>query len=175
MLNFGNKEFRNLQEQVQKNKEDIEKGVGIPGPQGPQGEVGPQGPQGPEGPIGPRGFTGPAGPRGYEGPQGVPGPRGPRGPQGPSGDATKIKLNGKTYEASGATIELPDLAEVKGVPGNYPAYIDATVANGLAGKINWELIKEAIESGEIDFAAHTFNTGLEFDFPELLTKYGIDA
>lgn len=175
MLNFGNKEFRNLQEQVQKNKEDIEKGVGIPGPQGPQGEVGPQGPQGPEGPQGPKGDTGPQGPQGQEGPQGVPGPRGPRGLQGPSGDATKIKLNGKTYEASGATIELPDLAEVKGVPGNYPEYIDATVANGLAGKINWELLQRDMNDGMIDFAAHTFDTGLEFDFPELKTKYGIDA
>lgn len=175
MLNFGNKEFRNLQEQVQKNKEDIEKGVGIPGTQGPQGEVGPQGPQGPEGPRGPKGDTGPQGPQGQEGPQGVPGPRGPRGLQGPSGDATKIKLNGKTYEASGATIELPDLAEVKGVPDKYPAYIDATVENGLAGKINWEWFQTAIDEGGINFAAHTFDTGIEFDFPELLAKYGIDA
>ena len=136
MLDFENKEFRNLQEQVQKNKEDIEKGIGIPGPQGPQGEAGPQGPQGPQGEQGPKGDAGPAGPRGQEGPQGIQGPRGPRGIQGPSGDATKIKLNGKTYEASGATIELPDLAEVKGVPGNYPEYIEATVANGMAGKIS---------------------------------------
>ena len=173
MLNFGNKEFRNLQEQVQKNKDDIEKGVGIPGPQGPQGEVGPQGPQGPEGPQGPKGDTGPAGPQGQEGPQGIPGPRGPRGIQGPSGDATKIKLNGKTYEASGATIELPDLAEVKAVPGNYPEYIDATVANGLAGKISWDMIQTSIDSGEINFAAHTFDSYLSFVFPELLGKYGL--
>ena len=175
MLNFGNKEFRNLQEQVQKNKEDIEKGVGIPGPQGPQGEVGPQGPQGPQGEQGPQGIQGIQGPRGQEGPQGIPGPRGPRGIQGPSGDATKIKLNGKTYTASGATIELPDLAEVKGVPGNYPEYIDATVANGLVGKIAWEWFQNAINEGSINFAAHTFDTGIEFDFPELLAKYGLDA
>lgn len=173
MLNFGNKEFRNLQEQVQKNKEDIEKGVGIPGPQGPQGETGPQGPQGPEGPIGPKGDTGPAGPRGQEGPQGIQGPRGPRGPQGTPGDATEIKLNGKTYAASGTTIELPDLAEVKGVPGNYPEYIDATVENGLAGKISWEDLQLAIDDGSIDFAAHTFNAYINFYFPELLEKYGL--
>lgn len=184
MLNFGNKEFRNLQEQVQKNKEDIEKGVGIPGPQGPQGEVGPQGPQGPEGPRGPKGDTGPAGPKGQEGQQGIQGPRGPRGlqgpkgdqgPQGPSGDATQIKLNGETYAASGTTIELPELAEVKAVPGNYPEYIEATVANGMAGKISWEDLQLAIDDGSIDFAAHTFDAYITFYFPELIEKYGIGS
>lgn len=53
MLNFGNKEFRNLQEQVGKNKEDIESlkqaGMGHDPVPGPQGETGPQGPQGPQG------------------------------------------------------------------------------------------------------------------------------
>ena len=173
MLNFGNKEFRNLQEQVQKNKEDIEKGVGIPGPQGPQGETGPQGPQGPEGPRGPQGIQGPAGPRGQEGPQGIQGPRGPRGPQGMPGDATEIKLNGKTYKASGTTIELPDLAEVKEVIGSYPEYIEATVANGMAGKISWENLQTSINDGSIDFANHTFGAYITFYFPELLEKYGL--
>lgn len=86
MLKYGNKDFRNLQEQVQKNKEDIEKGVGIPGPQGPQGETGPQGPQGIQGPRGERGVQGIQGPVGPRGPQGVEGPRGPRGLQGPAGE-----------------------------------------------------------------------------------------
>ena len=86
MLKYGNKDFRNLQEQVQKNKEDIEKGVGIPGPQGPQGETGPQGPQGIQGPRGERGIQGIQGQVGPRGPQGIQGPRGPRGLQGPKGD-----------------------------------------------------------------------------------------
>lgn len=86
MLKYGNKEFRNLQEQVQKNKEDIEKGIGIPGPQGPQGPVGPEGPMGPVGPDGHTGPQGPQGPVGPKGPQGIQGPRGPRGEQGPAGE-----------------------------------------------------------------------------------------
>lgn len=56
MLNFGNKEFRNLQEQVLKNQEDIltlkQEGMGhepIPGPEGPEGQKGSQGEQGPRG------------------------------------------------------------------------------------------------------------------------------
>lgn len=57
MLNFGNKEFRNLQEQVLKNANDVEEikqSLGtalpnpIPGPQGPAGEsiTGPRGERG---------------------------------------------------------------------------------------------------------------------------------
>lgn len=52
MLNFGNKEFRNLQEQVLQNANDLQEikqslGDSLPNPiPGPQGPVGPQGPQG---------------------------------------------------------------------------------------------------------------------------------
>ena len=60
MLNFGNKEFRNLQEQVLYNAnsiEEIKQGLGdalpnpIPGPEGPQGSEGPQGECGERGSV----------------------------------------------------------------------------------------------------------------------------
>lgn len=57
MLKYGNEEFRNLQEQVEKNKDDItslkQGGMGHDPIPGPQGEQGPQGPQGPKGDTGP--------------------------------------------------------------------------------------------------------------------------
>lgn len=56
MLEFGNKEWRNLQEQVRKNQLDIlelkQGGAGhepVPGPEGPRGEQGNEGPKGPKG------------------------------------------------------------------------------------------------------------------------------
>lgn len=56
MLKYGNEEFRNLQEQVGKNKDDItslkQGGMGHEPIPGPQGEQGPQGPQGPKGNTG---------------------------------------------------------------------------------------------------------------------------
>lgn len=112
MLNFGNKEFRNLQEQVQKNKDDLldvvkgtaSFGIVFKGTAASTAEV--EDPQvndfwliGDEvtgfsmyqytadgwrdlGPFG----QGPEGEQGPIGPQGPQGPVGPKGPQGPKGD-----------------------------------------------------------------------------------------
>lgn len=58
MLNFGNKEFRNLQEQVLKNANDIEKlheltggVIGVEGPKGDTGATGPAGAKGERGSV----------------------------------------------------------------------------------------------------------------------------
>ena len=72
MINIDGKEFRNLQEQVGKNKADIDEikqslGSALPDPiPGPQGEPGASiiGPQGPRGEKGERGFKGDQGPMG---------------------------------------------------------------------------------------------------------------
>lgn len=68
---------------------------------------------------------------------------------------------------------MPDLAEVSQVPGNYPEYIEATIANGLEGKISWEDLQLSIDDGSINFAAHTFDAYINFYFPEVLAKYGL--
>ena len=72
MINIDGKEFRNLQEQVGKNKADIDEikqslGSALPDPiPGPQGEPGASiiGPQGPRGEKGERGYKGDQGPMG---------------------------------------------------------------------------------------------------------------
>ena len=68
---------------------------------------------------------------------------------------------------------MPELAEVKAVLGNYPEYIEATVDNGMVGKISWEELQASINDGSIDFANHTFDSYITFYFPELLEKYGL--
>src|SRR3954470_7137147 len=50
-----------------------------------QSGVGSPGPTGPAGPTGPTGTTGPAGPTGPQGPTGLQGPKGDTGLQGPKG------------------------------------------------------------------------------------------
>lgn len=74
MLNFGNKEFRNLQEQVLKNANDVEEikqslGTALPNPiPGPQGPVGESitGPRGERGAIWTVGTDFPASPKLYD-------------------------------------------------------------------------------------------------------------
>ena len=248
MLKYGNKEFRNLQEQVFENMKDIkdlkdlaivginvkyivddvealaeiedmeegdwaavgqskpyilycyndedwvefgefpkagpqgEQGIqGIPGPQGPRGFTGEPGPRGYNGAPGAQGIQGPQGPQGEKGdkgdtgPQGPQGPQGPEGPQGPAGATNSISLNGQTYTESSGIITLPDLAEVSQVTGTYPEYIDATIASGLAGSVDWEGIEIACEDPDsgIDFENHTFDEGFYFFFPAMATRYGL--
>lgn len=83
-ITIDDKVYRNLEEQVQKNLEDIQNlaegmGVAIPGPTGPQGPIGLTGPAGPQGPIGLTGLTGAKGSKGDQGIQGIQGPSGEDG------------------------------------------------------------------------------------------------
>jgi len=66
---------------------NLDTGINLEGPQGPQGETGARGPQGIQGPTGPQG---PAGPEGAEGPVGIEGPAGPQGEIGPQGETGAV-------------------------------------------------------------------------------------
>ena len=108
--------YRNTQEQVLKNAEDIQELYGLV-QESTQGPVGPQGPQGVQGPQGLQGIQGVQGPQGIQGPKGDTGATGAQGPKGDSGNNFEI-----TGEVEAST-DLPPVASVS--PGT--AYFVGTV------------------------------------------------
>lgn len=93
--------LRNIQEQVEKNQEDIKRILQALGSALPDPIPGPQGEQGPKGDTGDTGATGPQGPKGDRGPVGLTGPAGTEVIANPIGsasqDLSKVKIAGINY------------------------------------------------------------------------------
>ena len=90
------------------------------------------------------------------------------------GASTSVSVNGTTYAPVSGVVTLPELAEVSQIVGTYPEYINATIASGLAGSIDWEWLEEQCEdTNYVDFENHKFYGYLDFYFPNMLTTYGL--
>ena len=120
-----------LQEYVNKNKEDFR---GYKGDTGQQGLRGPQGPKGDPGEQGPEGKQGLQGERGLRGEQGSQGMRGPEGPKGDKGDRGEQGNNGKDgIDGKDSTQRnFRDLTIIADIPLQFEGYKEELTLNNTS-------------------------------------------